>query len=389
MNRNDLEALRALEADASKLQHLESLTNRFNVFETIGFINQELTHSRFLAFLLDPRQSHGLGDVFLAKFLNEASLHLDLHDKDLDLTLVHREWQHVDILLVNETHRFAVIIENKIWTTEHSDQLDRYYRIVRKGYPGWQVFGVYLTPYGSSPSHEAYSFLSYETVCEVLDEVLEEAGSMLASSDVRMSVEHYVQMVRRRILEDPEIVRLCQQIYRKHKQALDLIYKHRPDHQASNRRILTNLVGNTEGLVLTGKWRGYVWFHLMEWEASALQVNNDPNGFFRFVFHNSPDGVDLYLETSPGNEATRRGLFEMGKKDEALFNSLVDPDTDEWPSLYHRTFLTPELSEDGTDHEREDEIRRQWGAFLIEDLPRIRAAIKKETWIWESVEADG
>ncbi len=57
----DLDALRALQANAAKLEHIETLLDRFNVFETIGFVGQGLMHSNFLASLLDPRQNHGLG----------------------------------------------------------------------------------------------------------------------------------------------------------------------------------------------------------------------------------------------------------------------------------------------------------------------------------------
>jgi PD-(D/E)XK nuclease superfamily protein len=68
----DLKALKALQADASELEHIETLLNRFNVFETIGFVDQELMHSRILAFLLSPNQNHGLGDRFLKRFLGGA-----------------------------------------------------------------------------------------------------------------------------------------------------------------------------------------------------------------------------------------------------------------------------------------------------------------------------
>jgi hypothetical protein len=61
----DLEALRALQADASELERIQNLHDRFNVFETIGFVGQEVVHPRFLAFLLDPKQNHGLGDLCL------------------------------------------------------------------------------------------------------------------------------------------------------------------------------------------------------------------------------------------------------------------------------------------------------------------------------------
>ncbi len=68
-NKNNLEVLRALQADAQELECIKSLLDRFNMFETIGFVNQELMHSNFLASLLDPRQNHGLGDAFLEEDL--------------------------------------------------------------------------------------------------------------------------------------------------------------------------------------------------------------------------------------------------------------------------------------------------------------------------------
>ena len=160
----DLEALKALEANAAELERIETLLDRFNVFEAIGFVGQEVKHSRFLAFLLDPKQNHGLGDLFLKSLLREVAtsaaktsvpivLPEDFGATDLAQTLVHREHQHVDILLTNEDHKLAVIFENKIWTAEHSDQLSRYYRTVKDSYPGWHIFGIYLSPFGGVAPH--------------------------------------------------------------------------------------------------------------------------------------------------------------------------------------------------------------------------------------------
>ncbi len=43
----------------------------FNIFEAMGATRQELRHSDFLAFLLDPHQTHGLGDALLRALLRE------------------------------------------------------------------------------------------------------------------------------------------------------------------------------------------------------------------------------------------------------------------------------------------------------------------------------
>jgi hypothetical protein len=65
-----------------------------------------------------------------------------------------------------------------------------------------------------------------------------------------MSMEHYVEMVRRKILGNPEIVRLCQEMYQKHTRALNLIYKHRPDFQAEIKPIVEDLIKQDSRLKL-------------------------------------------------------------------------------------------------------------------------------------------
>src|SRR5438270_11312729 len=64
--------LEALVVDNLDLERLEALLDQFNIFEAIGAVWQELRHSDFLAFLLDPQQNHGLGDVFLKRLLQKV-----------------------------------------------------------------------------------------------------------------------------------------------------------------------------------------------------------------------------------------------------------------------------------------------------------------------------
>jgi hypothetical protein len=235
----DLEALQALQADAAELERIESLLDRFNIFEAIGFDRDELMHSNYLAFLLDPKRNDGLRDLLLREVLRETLASIDwtspppafegldtvlknLDSMDLGKTFVRREHQNIDLLLTNATYNLAVIIENKIWSLEQPGQLVKYDKIVRHNYPDWNVLKIYLTPFGATSSHEEYVPLSYEAVCSIVDRIVDDGDSTL-DPGVRMSVEHYVGMVRRRILGDPEVVRLSQQSYQKHKRAFDLL----------------------------------------------------------------------------------------------------------------------------------------------------------------------
>lgn len=58
---SDRQALTALVVDNSDLERLEALLDQFNIFEALGAVRVELRHSDFLAFLLNPKQSHRLG----------------------------------------------------------------------------------------------------------------------------------------------------------------------------------------------------------------------------------------------------------------------------------------------------------------------------------------
>src|SRR5713226_3703088 len=99
----DQKILEALVMD-SDLERLEALSAQFNIFEAIGVDRQELRHSNFLSFLLDPHQNHGMGDILIKRLLQRAlssaqdiSLPvtpIDLDVWDLTEMEVRREWEN-------------------------------------------------------------------------------------------------------------------------------------------------------------------------------------------------------------------------------------------------------------------------------------------------------
>ena len=66
---DDRQALEAFVVENADLEALEGFLEQFNIFEAVGVVRQELRHSDFLAFLLDPRQNHRLGDAFVQRLL--------------------------------------------------------------------------------------------------------------------------------------------------------------------------------------------------------------------------------------------------------------------------------------------------------------------------------
>lgn len=78
-----------------------------------------------LGWLLDPNERHGLGDSFLQGLITCASKNMEFSDAikfltcDLHGFKVYREWEHIDLVLVNNDKHLVIAIENKIGAHEH------------------------------------------------------------------------------------------------------------------------------------------------------------------------------------------------------------------------------------------------------------------------------
>ncbi len=259
----DLKALEVLIVNNPDLQRLEDLIAEFNIFEALGAVHHEIRHSDFLAFLLDPNANHGLGDRFLKRFLlqiltnapeKSAITPIDIDLMSMENATVSREWQHIDILIDDPDNRFICLIENKVLSDEHSNQLSRYLTTVSHYFPERRLLPIFLTPDGHAPSEEAYLAMNYDAVAQVIETTLQ-VDELVLGPAVLMLMAHYATMLRRHIVSDSEIAELCQKIYRRHQRALDLIFEHRPDMQLEIAQYLANLVNHHEQLILDHEFK--------------------------------------------------------------------------------------------------------------------------------------
>jgi len=131
------EILRDFIVNNPELEKLEEIIDEFNIFTALGIINYEIRHSTFLSWLMNPIENHGLKDYFLKIFLKKvaskaSSLKIegvtvfDIDAWSLDDAEVLKGWKNIDIIIKCEGQKFVCIIENKIYSKEHSNQLQRY-----------------------------------------------------------------------------------------------------------------------------------------------------------------------------------------------------------------------------------------------------------------------
>lgn len=238
----DEKSLRDFLLDEDCLEELSPWTGRFNIFDILKISRSEIRHSNMLGWLLDPNENHGLGDKFLRAVFQLIANNSSKHDVfeilllDNSSFLVLREWRNIDILLISKKERTVIAIENKVGSHEHSNQLNRYRLILEKEFGDYKRMYLFLTPDGEQPSdQENWETISYQ---ELVDELERIASNTELLPDAELMIKNYVEIIRRDIVEDQELVEICNKIYQKHKRALDLIYENKTD----NRAMVTDLL---------------------------------------------------------------------------------------------------------------------------------------------------
>ncbi len=209
-----------------------------NIFSVLGIERMEIRHSNFLAWLLDPEGTHGLGSLFLKRFLRDVSLldspesvnEIGMQDINARRVEVRREWRNIDILLVADD--LAVCIENKVDSSDSQKQLARYREIVNKSFPSCRKTFVYLTPDGRDPGDEGeqanYINYSYHQISLHLERILKLHRESMAPS-VGIYISDYLDNLCTNLMKESPLNALARQLYESHKEILDFIYDNKPD----------------------------------------------------------------------------------------------------------------------------------------------------------------
>lgn len=278
----DAEALAALErfvVENDDLLELEECIGRFNIFDALGIARTEIRHSNFLAWLLDPAESHGQGSLFLSALLMDLLKTarereyqcplspIQLDGADLKGVEVRREWRNIDLLIRCDDPKFVVAIENKIDSGEHSNQLDRYEDAVGQAFPDTPLVLAYLSVDDEEPSSERWVPYFYADIHRVLRRVRQTHAKAIGE-DVLSFLDHYLNLIGSRFMDDPKIDELCERIYRNHRQALDLLFERCGSPEAGLANRLADLVTERpDRWLLCRRTSRLVQFVPREWEA--------------------------------------------------------------------------------------------------------------------------
>jgi hypothetical protein len=279
-----------------------------NIFQILKISKNEIRHSNFLSWLLDPEGSHKLGDIFLKRFLREVFSsdkffdidQVDVEGMDLSKVEVLREWKNIDVLIILSD--VVVCIENKVYSKEHSNQLKRYKEIIENQFPKHKKTYVYLNPDGDSSESETEQFqpISYDFIVESLERIVSVFGESM-NPNVKNYIKDYTTTIKREIMGTDQLTELSKKIYQNHKELFDFIFEHKPDI-VDNLNLIMKDELNKRGWLLGSENKYYIRF-LTEPIKDLIYYNTDTkNGWnkresFLFEIQIQPSTNKLIFKT--------------------------------------------------------------------------------------------
>ena len=389
----DTEEKLAALVDDPAFQTIDRRLRRFNLFEAIGVVKRELSHSNFLAFILSPARPHGFGAELLLRVLCAvaAKVHssqrkirvLELVVADLDGAVIHRERDNIDLLMEVKELRLCLTIENKIDASVGSGQLARYKKIVKQRFPEYRHLFVLLTPETRQANDPDYIALGYTELAEIIDNFITERSETL-STELSLILRHYVEMLRRNIVEDPKLEELARQLYEKHKEAFDFVEKVKPQPKNLLDDIRKLLDSNSK-LTQDRHAPALLRFVPDEWN-SFPQLNSCPSSewtrtgrslLFEVKAH-SGNRITVALVLGPSEPTTvRRQIYDEAAKRNQIFVGLVKPMGHKWSSIYNRELLAASEAKAMSQVEQVEAIEVAWQNFVESDLPVLTKEVPK------------
>ena len=221
---------------------------------------------------------------------------------------IYREANNMDIVLLSKEEKTAIIIENKIWSGESSHQLNKYLEQSRLEYSDCKhLLYVFLTPDGYDSSNP-YKWISipYEDVINALENAIKEKR---VAPEVSLIVQNYIDIVRKKIMKerDETLIKICNDIYNKHRTALRLIFENvNIDNSADSEIICRELQQlSSEGKIIYGesnRW-SFSTKEMDEFLPALIDANSSwgTNYVYCYWFEKYEDALVIHFELGGWN----------------------------------------------------------------------------------------
>ncbi|KKM67388.1 hypothetical protein LCGC14_1471580 [marine sediment metagenome] len=234
----NLKLLEELESDPDIAQ-LDSRLSSHNFMEVFSISTNELAHSSFIAWLLNPLEEHGLGDCFLKRFLKEIINKIkekkrtdieipDINKLEYKKVIIKTEelfrQNPVDITIRFRDEKFLCLIENKIKHKETNRQTDTYARLSKKKYINYRYYWyIFLTDSGKQAKSEEFISFNYHDIKDLLEKTIKTIDKIPKNHNIIFLLEQIIVNIENNILNPINYPKTCQAIYNRHKKTFNEI----------------------------------------------------------------------------------------------------------------------------------------------------------------------
>ena len=178
---SDLQRLETMLADLKTLPAEEQVDE--DIFSICGFPHYERVASNVLAFFLDNKREHGLGDLFIQSLLSLGEVDVEVLDLNYEVQTEVSTDKGNFMDLVVESDSYTILIENKIYASVYNDLDDYYNHCVKQKIKNGQPRTVYAFVLSLKPipqRHKKYVFIEYD---KLFNEIRSRLGEYFTRSN--------------------------------------------------------------------------------------------------------------------------------------------------------------------------------------------------------------
>jgi len=193
-----------------EFQKLKKELSDPNIFSILSLGHYEIRHSNFLAWLINPQETHRLKNDDCLKLIK---ILFPNFKGDYENPLVYREKDNIDLLI--ECDEDILVLENKVYAKDHTNQLKGYREKVTnsKEYGSKKIHFTYLTLKGDNPTDKDevcfWATSSYKDIVDVLKEILKNDN---LPTKTNIYIKDYIKNIELRILKSHSINKLAKKI---------------------------------------------------------------------------------------------------------------------------------------------------------------------------------
>lgn len=183
--------------------------DEINILDVLGFTYDEIRHSKFLAYLFDPLETHAQGSLFFEIFLSEINLPFEYTQVEYRVKPeVQYEESRIDIEIISKrggAQGFIIHIENKVGAMPYREQIVRENRTLQKkadsmDIPNERRHGFLLSP--EKPDEDLlvrtlFKWIGWDIIAKCLENFINAAQAEKA----KWAAEQYLECIRKNIIK--------------------------------------------------------------------------------------------------------------------------------------------------------------------------------------------